>query len=233
MSFFPFGKGQNAIMSAYSNTVKSFDLNIEKILESWEVYHAIREIIANALDEQILTQSKNIDVFQSSDGAWHIVDYGRGLNYNHLTQNENAEKLTNGHLIGRFGVGLKDALATLYRHNIQVKIVSKHGVVTLKEATKKGFEDIITLHAQIAPSTRPDMPGTDVTLVGCTQEDMKKAQSLFLHFAQSPVIESTQHGDVLDRQGHAGEIFINGMKVAQEENFLFSYYRIPIFRDSF
>jgi hypothetical protein len=25
---------------------KKFDLNIEKILEDWEVYHAIREIIA-------------------------------------------------------------------------------------------------------------------------------------------------------------------------------------------
>ncbi|MBR5609334.1 MAG: hypothetical protein IKW63_03625 [Elusimicrobiaceae bacterium] len=60
MSFFSFGKGQNAVMSAESNTVKSFDLNIEKILGSWEVYHAIREIIANALDEQILTQSKKL-----------------------------------------------------------------------------------------------------------------------------------------------------------------------------
>lgn len=31
---------------------KEFDLNIEKILENWEIYHAIRELIANALDEQ-------------------------------------------------------------------------------------------------------------------------------------------------------------------------------------
>jgi hypothetical protein len=33
---------------------KEFDLNIEKILENWEVYHAVREVIANALDEQKL-----------------------------------------------------------------------------------------------------------------------------------------------------------------------------------
>lgn len=38
--------------------VKEFDLNIEKILENWEIYHAIREIIANAFDEQILTKTK-------------------------------------------------------------------------------------------------------------------------------------------------------------------------------
>ena len=36
---------------------RKFDLNIEKILDNWEIYHAIREIIANALDEMILTQT--------------------------------------------------------------------------------------------------------------------------------------------------------------------------------
>ena len=41
---------------------KKFDLNIEKILEDWEVHHPIREIIANALDEQLLTGSKNIKI---------------------------------------------------------------------------------------------------------------------------------------------------------------------------
>lgn len=29
---------------------RKFDLNIEKILEGWELRHAVREVIANALD---------------------------------------------------------------------------------------------------------------------------------------------------------------------------------------
>jgi len=37
--------------------VKKFDLNIEKILEDWEIYHAIREVIANAIDEQLFTKT--------------------------------------------------------------------------------------------------------------------------------------------------------------------------------
>ncbi len=32
---------------------RAFDLNIEEILEDWEPYHAIREVIANALDEKL------------------------------------------------------------------------------------------------------------------------------------------------------------------------------------
>jgi hypothetical protein len=31
---------------------REFDLNIERVLENWTVVHALREVIANALDEQ-------------------------------------------------------------------------------------------------------------------------------------------------------------------------------------
>ena len=41
--------------------MKAFDLNMEDVLENWEVYHAIREIIANALDEQLISTQKNLN----------------------------------------------------------------------------------------------------------------------------------------------------------------------------
>jgi hypothetical protein len=31
---------------------REFDLNIERVLENWTVAHALREVIAKALDEQ-------------------------------------------------------------------------------------------------------------------------------------------------------------------------------------
>ena len=45
---------------------KLFDLNIEEILDNWEVHHAIREVIANALDEQLISKSAEIRIFKSS-----------------------------------------------------------------------------------------------------------------------------------------------------------------------
>lgn len=206
-----------------TNNAKEFDLNIEKILENWEVYHAIREIIANALDEQILTNTKDISIYKSNDGWWHIIDFGRGLNYHHLTQNENEEKLTNDKLIGRFGVGLKDALATLYRHGIKVQIISKYGIITLKEASKSGFDDIITLHAQIAPPQNPNMVGTDFCLLGCNVDDIEKAKSLFLTFSGKNILEKNACGEVIENSTNTADIYINGVKVAEESNFLFSY----------
>lgn len=203
--------------------IKEFDLNIEKILENWEVYHAIREIIANALDEQILTNTDDIQIYVDDSGWWHIRDFGRGLNYHHLTQNENEEKLSHEKLIGRFGVGLKDALATLYRNNIKVKIISKYGTITLKTSLKYGFEDIETLHAEIAEPEDPNFVGTDFCLFGCAQKDIDKAEALFLKFSHATILETTKYGDVIENDSPIASIYINGVKVAEEENFLFSY----------
>ena len=203
--------------------IREFDLNIEKILENWEIFHAIREIISNALDEQILTATKDISILKSKDGCWHIVDYGRGLNYHHLTQNENEEKLNNDKLIGRFGVVLKDALATLYRHGIKVKITSKFGIITLKQSSKAGFDDIITLHADITPPQDSYMLGTDFCLEGCSDEDIRKAKELFLQFSNGVILETTIYGQVIEKKRDIADIYINGVKVAEEANFLFSY----------
>lgn len=200
-----------------------FDLNIEKILENWEIFHAIREIIANAIDEQLITQTKDISIYKARNNCWHIIDYGRGLNYHHLTQNENEEKLKDDRLIGKFGVGLKDALATLYRNGVNVKISSRYGIITLKQASKVGFEDIITLHAEIIEPDNRNMIGTDFCLEGCKDSDIEKAKSLFIRFSNHKVLESTIYGDVIEKQNNNASIYINGVKVAEEPNFLFSY----------
>src|SRR5215469_15803137 len=143
-----------------------FDLNIEKILEAWNSAHAIRELIANALDEQTLSNTRDIEI-QKRNGAWIIRDYGRGLRYEHFTQNENPEKLNAvGRVIGKFGVGLKDALATLDRGGVQIEIQSKHAVITLAQRAKHDFRDVVTLHAAIEPPRDRSFAGTEIRLSG-------------------------------------------------------------------
>ena len=202
--------------------MKEFDLNIGKILEDWEIYHAIREIIANALDEQLLTNTAQIEIAKTGN-AWCIRDFGRGLNYHHLTQNENPEKTDNDKVIGRFGVGLKDALATLFRHNIGVEIQSKYGMITLKESTKNTFDDIVTLHAQIAPPADIQMLGTAFYVYDCPDHEIDKAKRMFLCFSNEEIIETTSYGQIIAKASDTANIYINGVKVAEEPNFAFSY----------
>jgi hypothetical protein len=204
------------------NTVEKFDLNIEKILENWELHHAIRELLANALDEQILTSTKEVSVIKNGK-AWHIRDYGRGLRYMHLTQNENNEKLSNPKVIGKFGIGLKDALATFDRHSVKVFIRSKFSDISTGRFPKDHFNDIVTLHALIHQASDKKLVGTEVIMEGISDQDMKNAKQLFLRFSGDVILETTKFGQVVKKSEKTASIYINGVKVAEEPNFLFSY----------
>jgi hypothetical protein len=108
--------------AAVPKEARAFDLNIEKVLEHWPVAYALREFIANALDEQVLTDTAEPTIDKVGPGQWRIRDFGRGVRYEHLTQKENREKLRHPAVIGQFGIGLKDALAVCDRRGVEVAI---------------------------------------------------------------------------------------------------------------
>jgi hypothetical protein len=62
-----------------SSSEQAFHLNIEEVLEHWTLAFAIRELIANALDEQVLTRTSEPQIFKDNQQRWHIADSGRGL----------------------------------------------------------------------------------------------------------------------------------------------------------
>ena len=199
-----------------------FDLNIEEVLEAWEVSHAIREVISNALDEQALSGTKDIEIAKL-DGDWVVRDFGRGLKIDHFTLNENKEKLAapTG-VIGKFGVGLKDALATFHRRGVEPVITSRHGTFRLQQTEKHGFGDITTLHVEY-DDTSSDMEGTEFRLAGATDEQMDEAKRLFLAFNDEEVIDETRYGQVLRAKPGKARVYISGVFASDEENFLFSY----------
>lgn len=201
-----------------------FDLNIQRVLEHWSVSEALREVIANALDEQALTRTADVEIVESADAVWHIRDFGRGLRYEHFTQNENPEKLAQPSLvIGKFGVGLKDALATFDRHDVGVLIRSAHTEITIESVAKHGFDDVRTLHAVVSQSPDPTMPGTEFILSGLSRADVDRAKEFFLRYSDETVLESTRYGAVLHHEAGDARIYVNGLRVAAEPDFLFSY----------
>jgi hypothetical protein len=155
-----------------------------------------------------------------------VQDFGRGLRYDHLTQNESTEKHAQpDKVVGKFGVGLKDALATFDRHAVSVSIASAHAHVTTATRAKAGFPDVMTLHALVDPPSDSSMTGTDFVLEGdaLTDDDVAEAKALFLHYSGDEVLDATTYGQVLRRPDEAALIYVNGLRVATEENFLFSY----------
>jgi hypothetical protein len=201
-----------------------FDLNVEKVLEHWTVAHAVRELLANALDEHLLGHGAVPKVERLGNGRWRIRDFGRGLRHEHFTQNENEEKTSSDAVIGRFGVGLKDALAVLDRHGVGVTIRTTTADASTSVHPKAGFPDTTTLHAVFRPPTDSSITGTEVTLDGVTDADVEAAKRFFLRWNDEVVLDATPYGELLARTGdEPGRIYVRGVRVAEEETFLFSY----------
>lgn len=204
---------------------QAFDLNIDRVLAHWTVPFALRELIANALDESTLTGTVDPVIEADKDGAWHIRDFGRGLRYGHLTQNESSEKRRHAGVVGQFGIGLKDALAVCDRRGVGITLRSRHGDIHTERRAKVGFDDVVTVHAIVTSPSDPDLLGTDVVLTGVTAEQVAEAKALFLRFSGETVLEDTDYGQVLERDlgARAGRVYVRGLLVATEPNFLFSY----------
>lgn len=204
---------------------KSFDLNIGKILENWKVEHALRELIANALDEKKLSNTKEIEIFKDANSNWHIRDFGRGIKVENFMQNENSEKLEAKNLIGRFGVGLKDCLATLQRNDASISIESKHLFISkIIKKPKHNFEDILTLSVEVEEPNDLNFEGTEIIISNVSDQDIQEAKNMFLIFKNALLLEETKFGQVLSKENKDEScIYLNGMKISQGENFLFHY----------
>lgn len=211
--------------AAVPEEARAFDLNIEKVLEHWPVAYALREFIANALDEQVLTDTTEPTIDKVGPGQWKIRDFGRGVRYEHLTQKENREKLRHPAVIGQFGIGLKDALAVCDRRGVEVAIRSRHGDILTRRLPKAGFPDVVTLHGVVELPSNPERVGTEVELSGVPEGEMERAKGFFLRYNGDTLLEPTKYGDVLDRGSGKGpgKVYVKGLLVAEEPNFLFSY----------
>jgi hypothetical protein len=198
-----------------------FDLNIDKVLPDWDITTAIREFIANAIDESILTNTQ-FPVITFENNLWVIRDYGRGIQREHLVINENPEKKNNPKIIGKFGYGLKDAAAVLRGNNIDFTIHSKFLFASFDLLSKHGT-DIQALHAVFKT---PDVHiGTEIRL-SVDSQWIEKAKSYFLHFFPIDSLQDTKFGQVLNIPiGQPIPIYINGMRVAirEPDNLAFGY----------
>lgn len=126
-------------------------------------------------------------------------------------------------MIGKFGVGLKDALAVFHRKGIGVEINSRYGHISLTMAQKSGF-DVQTLHAVFSNPIDETFVGTEFIIDGISDTAIEKAKAMFLCFNSSlKLLEKTKYGEVYQYAKKPAIIYINGVQVAIEENFLFSY----------
>lgn len=205
------------------------DLNTRNVLEHWTVTKAVIELVANAIDEANETKTR-LPVLEWEAGRLHLRDAGRGLKTEHFQQQVNPAKLANPLAIGKFGVGLKDALSVLFNNGRTICIESRFLYIEkMLLRSKHDFENE-AIHIVVNEPRDKEMLGTSITIEGITKREYRKVRSYFqLYTELGPALAETPAGKLYRRQTKSSGIFINGIRVNEENDFLYQY---AIFSDS-
>lgn len=206
---------------------KFFDLNIKRILTTWQVPHACRELLANALDEHVLCRlDQKAVVMNLHNDRLMIKDQGRGITKFHFVQDESVEKVKNykdSQIIGHFGIGMKDAVAVLARKERTLEIKCRHGRYTFEYKNKYGHDDITTLHVIIHDDVPSDFVGTEITVHPIMEEELNKTKDLFLMFSNKRVLFQCEYGQVLSNEKETSSIYVKGLRIDENQQYQFSY----------
>jgi len=207
---------------------KSFDLNIgRQCLDNWENKHALRELIANAIDEHTARNIKKPISINYNRKYVEIIDYGNGIMPNNFINQTNYKKKNNKKYIGFFGIGLKDSLGVLCKNNINVVIYTKN--YKYIPEYKNRLKDDVTLHINIYDNNEEDEDidyGTKIVLTNIDKRDLEESKKYFLNYSSNKydILYKYDNGDKKIIEHDKKQIvYINGLKVCETNDLYFSY----------
>lgn len=203
-----------------------FDLNHnEKSLSDWNVVCALKELVSNALDEHVLQGIGELPLFErDEDGTVTISDSGRGIEAAHLSVNENEEKANTEGVIGRFGGGMKEAAAVLFREKKQFEIKSRQLAINGAQLLPKhGYGNIETIHLMVEEEDDPDFVGTVIKVSDISEQDYLETRSLFVQLSESVRLFRCPFGELYKAPNGKACIYIAGVKMANDPKSYFSY----------
>lgn len=195
------------------------DLNVSVgLAPHLDVCDALCELVMNSCD----AAPTSVPGYSTEDCSTVVLhDQGPGLPLESFTVGR-----THGDdkVVGRFGLGLKDAVAVLMRHGARVDIVSKQGSYGFMVRT--GALGTETIHVQ---RRAPAGAGTRITVSGLqgAAQSVATVKALFLCWSQPKLLHSSGGVDVLlpNQSGkkHCGKLFVNGVAVTPPQLLHLSY----------
>lgn len=195
------------------------DLNVSMDLAPHlEPCDALRELVMNAFD----AVPDGVPMFSAEDSSTVVLqDQGPGLTLKSFTVGG-----THGDMkvVGRFGLGLKDAVAVLMRHQAKVEIISQLGSYDFEvRMGKLGTE---TIHVQCGP---PTGAGTRITVsnLQVATRSVEYVKPLFLCWSRHELLHTSGDVDMYlpndSGKKHCGKLFVNGVAVTAPQSLHLSY----------
>ena len=206
---------------------ETYELTLtENYVSDWDFYDAIRELIQNGTDQEILDTSNHFDmIYDPGEKVLQFINATSKLQINTLLLGRSS-KTNNSDTVGQFGEGYKIAALVLNRIGKTFTIYNnnKNEVWTSKFTnSKKWLEKILQF---TVTKKETDNKGLVIEVGNVTYWEYEGIADIWLQrYEEKNDVEKihTMYGEILLNDELSGRIFVNGLSVNSKNEMHYGY----------
>ena len=206
---------------------ETYELTLtENYVSDWDFYDAIRELIQNGTDQEILDTSNHFDmIYDPGEKVLRFINATSKLKINTLLLGRSS-KTNNSDTVGQFGEGYKIAALVLNRIGKTFTIYNnnKNEVWTSKFInSKKWLEKILQF---TVTKKETDNKGLVIEVGNVTYWEYEGIADIWLQrYEEKNDVEKihTMYGEILLNDELSGRIFVNGLSVNSKNEMHYGY----------
>lgn len=203
-----------------------FELTLtQNYVSDWTFCDAIRELIQNGTDQEILDSSNNFSImYDRNSKILRLANSKSKLNINTLLLGKSS-KSDNDETVGQFGEGYKIAALVLNRLGKTFTVYNneKNEVWTSNfKNSEKWREKILSFYVEKIPTEEKGLVIEIGNVDSNENSDLYNVWLGFYDFDKSEKIETT-YGDILLSEDFKDSIFVNGLSINCSEEMEYGY----------
>lgn len=182
-------------------------------VQDWGLNDAIRELIQNGTDQQIIDNTNIFKLEYDEDKEeLHIINTKSKLNINTLLLGRSS-KANNDDTVGKFGEGYKIASLVLNRLDKTFTIYNneRNELWTSKFKNSKKWNDKI-LAFYVSKNETTDT-GLDIVIGNITEDEYYEIENVWLGTNDTYKRITTDYGEILTDEEQKGKVYVNGLSV--------------------
>ena len=206
---------------------ETYELTLtENYVSDWDFYDAIRELIQNGTDQEILDTSNHFDmIYDPGEKVLQFINATSKLQINTLLLGRSS-KTNNSDTVGQFGEGYKIAALVLNRIGKTFTIYNNNKNEVWKSKfvnSKKWLEKILQF---TVTKNDTDNKGLVIEIGNVTYWEYEGISDIWLQrYEEKNDVEKipTMYGEILLNDELSGRIFVNGLSVNSKNEMHYGY----------
>lgn len=199
-------------------------------VSEWKLAHAVREVIANALDAETEHGAKFVTKYDKAKQRLIVRNEGIKVDPKALYFGESSKR-GDERFVGQYGEGLKLAMLVFARMGLDV-LIKNGDDETWKPLIEEDGLGVSTLCVDITKAKRSEN-NFEIVIPEIPEEFWEMMQGWFLRLNKPSTVHKTSAGELIDDPDFTGKIFVRGVYVVTREKYEFGYnfYNVDTGRD--